>query len=220
MPREDYEKFLEVASDYLPPHIFLQNLDSEKEYLTGFAKLRNTNTTFIETTVKEFNINHGVYIDIFPLDGYPSSKVKIHSLEFFKKLYNFRISSELYSVEKRSFVKRCLSVLIKLIYPNTKKVAFKKDNLFKKYNYYDCDYIVNHNGAWGHKEIVKRKVFDNGCVKKFENLDIVVPSDYDSYLKSLYGDYMTPPPKEKQISHHDTVVIDLDKTFREYNKQG
>ena len=29
------------------------------------------------------------------------------------------------------------------------------------------------------------------------------PAEYHMVLKHLYGDYMTPPPIEKQVTHHD-----------------
>ena len=60
----------------LKSEYFLQNYKTDKEYTQAFAKIRNSETTFIESTVKELNINHGVYIDIFPLDGYnPKEKI-------------------------------------------------------------------------------------------------------------------------------------------------
>lgn len=37
---------------------------------------------------------------------------------------------------------------------------------------------------------------------KFEDTTIKVPSNVDEYLKRIYGDYMTPPPKEQQLPDH------------------
>ena len=36
----------------------------------------------------------------------------------------------------------------------------------------------------------------------FESKNFMVFSDYETYLKSLYGDYMKLPPIEKQVAHH------------------
>jgi len=69
MPREDFERFSAIAKEQLPEHLFFQTNTSDPEYINVFAKLRNSNTTYIETSAKNLNINHGVYIDIFPLDG-------------------------------------------------------------------------------------------------------------------------------------------------------
>ena len=43
--------------------------------------------------------------------------------------------------------------------------------------------------------------FGNICVKCLAN--------YHEYLTALYGDYMTPPPLEKQISHHSHYYLNL-----------
>ena len=74
MPRKDYEIFIQKAQDLLPEHYFVQTLYSEPTIPYNFCKIRNSNTTFVEYSIKKLNINHGVYIDVFPLDGYPNDK--------------------------------------------------------------------------------------------------------------------------------------------------
>ena len=93
MPRPDYEKFLLVAQKELPEHIFLQTHNTDIEYPNCFAKLRNSDTTFIETSCKKLKINHGIYIDIFPLDGCCISPYwKYRLFSFKQRLYNSKIS--------------------------------------------------------------------------------------------------------------------------------
>ena len=36
----------------------------------------------------------------------------------------------------------------------------------------------------------------------FEKKKYPVPVGYDEYLKAIYNDYMTLPPKEKRVSNH------------------
>ena len=43
-----------------------------------------------------------------------------------------------------------------------------------------------------------------------------IPVGYDAYLSTAFGDYMTPPPADKQVPHHDAVIADMDKSYREY----
>ena len=33
-----------------------------------------------------------------------------------------------------------------------------------------------------------------------------IPVGYDAYLKTAFGDYMTPPPADKQVAHHDAII--------------
>ena len=47
----------------------------------------------------------------------------------------------------------------------------------------------------------------------------VMPSlsaGYDAYLSTAFGDYMTPPPADKQVPHHDAIIADMDKSYTEY----
>ena len=69
MPREDYRVFCEKAPLLLPEHLFLQTNESDRNYPNIFAKLRDSRTTYIEKGMAELDIHHGVYIDVFPLDG-------------------------------------------------------------------------------------------------------------------------------------------------------
>ena len=86
MPREDYEKFMKMQ-DELPSYCFIQNYKTDPHYIYNYGKLRDSRTTFIESYYKYHRINHGVWIDIFPLDGI-SSKMK-PSKKFAPKLYYF-----------------------------------------------------------------------------------------------------------------------------------
>ena len=81
LPRADYERFCDQAPDFLPEGIFLQNFRTDHAYPRIYSKLRNSSTTYIEKTTKHIKMNHGAFIDIFPLDGYPSSEKDIVCLK-------------------------------------------------------------------------------------------------------------------------------------------
>ena len=69
MPREDYEKFLTLQKEYEGTPYFIQCWKTDPHYIYGYAKLRDSSTTFIEDNYVNHRINHGVWIDIFPIDG-------------------------------------------------------------------------------------------------------------------------------------------------------
>ena len=81
--REDYEKFISKAPNLLREGLFLQNWHSEKYYLQVFSKLRDSNSTYIESSVSRFPINHGVFIT-------DSMEIlsKITNNEVYKKIIN------------------------------------------------------------------------------------------------------------------------------------
>lgn len=57
---------------------------------------------------------------------------------------------------------------------------------------------------------------------KFEDVYFNTYGDYKAYLSNMYGDYMTPPPKNERGGHADTlgdIIFDLNKDYSEYQKE-
>ena len=42
---------------------------------------------------------------------------------------------------------------------------------------------------------------------------------YDEYLTMVFGDYMTPPPADKQKPHHDVAYLDLNTPCEVYDRE-
>ena len=222
MPRSDYNKFLEIAQNELPENIFLQTYETDSEYPMNFAKLRNGNTTFIEKSTSKLKINHGIWIDIFPLDGISDNNLRQSLLLMKYSLYSYGISQVFYFEKKKTHIalKQIVKIIIKkatkIIYSDIKKTVKKREKLMQKYSYDDSKLIANYGGAWGKREIVPKEYFGNGVKGIFEGIEVMLPEDYDKYLTSLYGDYMTPPPPEKRVGHHYYTVLDIEKSYVEY----
>lgn len=213
MKREDYDIFIRKAQSLLPDYYFLQNNDTDKDYLNYFSKIRDSRTTFWESSCKSHDINHGVFIDVFPLDYYPVSNAFL-----FKRIKTFadmRISGW-YNVEqpKTGIGKSMVKLLGKIILP-TKRSAIKFRNIHYK-SVKSSTLVANLSGAWGAKEIFPKEYFDETIKIPFEGKKYSIPAKFDLILRQMYGDYMQLPPENKRISHHYTEVIDLEKSFMEY----
>ena len=76
-----------------------------------------------------------------------------------------------------------------------------------------CEYIANCSGAWHEKEIHRRSDYGNPTLCKFENTEIYIQENADAYLSGLYGNYMTLPPVEKRVTHHDYIYMDLEESY-------
>ena len=105
MLRDDYEKFINIAPQKLSNNFILQTWKTDEEYANAFAKIRMKNTLYIESSTNGNNMNHGIFIDVFPYDTYPNKKyqrfyqgimltfykrilkVKCNYLKFFIKMY-------------------------------------------------------------------------------------------------------------------------------------
>lgn len=213
--REDYERFLKCAPDLLPDGLFLQTYKSDENYCNIFAKLRNSNTTFIEKSCSKMDINHGVYIDIFPLDGYPKKKSRQTILELKKMFYKQRLSS---LFKNSSLLKKILKMPLRLITIMPQKTVCKYEKLISSFGTNDADVICNHGNWQGRLEYSPREQYGEGMWATFEGLKIRIPEKYDEYLTKKYGDWRADLPPEQQIGHHYAEVIDLERPYTYYIK--
>lgn len=216
MPRQDYEVFLEKGQELLPEHLFIQTIFTDPQYPHCFAKIRNNNTTFVESSMCNRKMNHGVYIDIFPLDYYPEDEKASRKLDRKKKYFNRRVACSFYFPEKETFKYKLVSFLMKVMFPSLNKVLRKRDALYKSAA--ESELLANHGGAWGKKEIVPKSWYGEGTELQFEGLTVIGPKEYDKWLTQVYGDYMQLPPEEKRVGHHYTELIDLERSYEIYIK--
>ena len=95
------------------------------------------------------------------------------------------------------------------------KYLKKTLKLAQSLEYDKCIYVANFYANRYAKEISEKRWFGEPLLMKFENTHVNVPQNYDAYLTSLYGDYMQPPPKDKQTSVHDYIYLNLEKGYKE-----
>ncbi len=203
MPRKDYDKLTEIFNKENKDFKIFTSFNN-KNYNLPFAKLCNVNTVLQEKSgvynKKDFYIN----IDIFPYDFLPEDKDV--RLKLFKKINFYRNALDVKNIKiskTRSFKRNFLLVLLKICvcFYNKHYLAQKIEKLisYQKEETSECACLV---GVYKEKEIMKKEVFKEVVPAKFENYEFYIPKDYNSYLSSLYGDYLKLPPKEKQVSHH------------------
>jgi len=228
MPRPDYDKFISLAKDVFTGDIFLQTYETDPYYTYCFAKLRNSNTTYVETYFKHSKINHGLWIDIFPLDSLSRKPTKK------RKFINYklrRVWLMIYLSYPRSAIKRIRGkfFLTDALYNgfmylnyfwNAKSIMSKHlEKVMTKIPYDEAYYITNYLGGTSTRKVFTKDLFGEGRLVKFEGIDVLVPAKVEEYLTILYGDYMQLPPEEKRVSKHKNAGCDLNKPYYEFNKR-
>ena len=73
----------------------------------------------------------------------------------------------------------------------------------KAYAAYPSDSVYEMMTPYGMKSLMPRVYFSSTKQLMFEDDTYSVPAEYEKVLEKLYGDYMTLPPKEKQVTHHN-----------------
>lgn len=75
MKREDYNKFLQIASQELREPYFLSWIHTDPHSPYYFAKVKKNNTLFVEEMFKDVPMHQGIFVDIFPFDRIPNNKL-------------------------------------------------------------------------------------------------------------------------------------------------
>ena len=216
MYREDYDRFCREAQALLPEHLFLQNFRTEPAFPQIFSKLRNSETTYIETTAAKLPINHGIFLDIFPLDGYPRGRAAGKLLELGKRLCGSILLS---AYELPEGGPRRLWRLLKL-HRRTRTVAGILDRLVRRYPVSGSELVCNHGNWQGVLDYAPVSWFGAGTEKEFEGLKVLVPVCFDEYLRRKYGDYEQDPPAGQQKGHHYCDVCDCRTSYRNHWNSG
>lgn len=188
---------------------FLQTNYTDSNYYMNFAKLRDSRTTFKEDSCSHWDINHGVYIDIFPLDYCPSKNNWMFRIQ--NMVLKLRILNEFNNKSKA--MKTVIAMRIaKVLCPSVILAVKRREQLFKSIN--SGKYIISHCGAWGKKEIIPSEWYKETVCLEFEGINVKAPKEYNKWLSQVYKNYMTLPPIEKRVAHHYLADFNMKKSFK------
>lgn len=216
MPRDDYEKFLNIAPKYLDENkFFLQTNKTEKLYFNGHAQIRNNDTTcllkcsLIDLKNKK---NCGVFVDIFPYD-YINNNFQIKRIKFLKSL-TISKCMEAYGKGLKKIIKKILFTLLCPTKKSIEKRIEKMNKIAMKSKHKDNVGLITFMPG-NQKNVWDAKWFDEVILHKFEDMEIFIPSSYDEVLKTEYGDYMQ-IPSDKGGNIHGECFFDLDNPYVKY----
>lgn len=215
MLRADYEKLKQLWID--TPTYSIQYTTKEKVTQNQFLTICDNTTTFIKTYQKDLDINHGLVLDVLPLDGCPQGWRRT-TQKLWALLYSLFIVGK--APENHGKVVYLLGKTILALVPlqawryRIWRLCEKK---MTQYHIEDCDYITELcSGPKAIQFEYPKSCFDHAVPMEFEGKMLNMPADYDTYLRIAFGDYMQLPPEEQRVCHHEYEFMDMDHSYREY----
>ena len=202
MPRGDYEKLCHLLKDN--SSLVYQDNGLPLPY----AKYVNRNI-FIDMKYQDSEASKYLWIDIFPLDGFPESEKDtlaiLNKMKLFRRLYAFIYANK---DQGRTFIRKTLKKYIIPIF----NFLFKK-HILKQF-YKDCTkypYTISKYvgavswGLYGIGEKVIKSELEKEVLVEFESHIFPTYGCWDTYLRGLYNNYMELPPIEKRVNHSFTA---------------
>ena len=204
MLRDDYEKLQNYLIAHPDERYEVMSYKNNVNYVYPFMKIQDNQTYLVEEDVR-IDSNMGIYVDIFPVDGYEDDQAfKDKMTKIIKKrqlsCYTFKGITNTKSVVNSMI--RYISVII-FYFTNTNKYVSQIDELAKSRKVEDyelVDYVVYKDM---NKPVWKREWLEQVEAGSFEGKEFMIPKHYHEILTSDYGNYMQLPPVEQQVSHHD-----------------
>lgn len=200
MPRSDYNRFLNKNRI---ENIFSMGTIENQSANIPFIKLFDPSTYIKQKYNKCVHMEH-LWIDIFPLDGLPESKVHLFFCYKISRLLRKMLTlSEANYTHGTSFIKIIGKIFL---YPVSRLVGAYRwaswlNQFSQRYGFDNSYYIGGLAWGYGPQERMIKTEFVPYVDVCFEGYYFHAPQCWNKYLTNLYGDYMKLPPKNKRLNH-------------------
>ncbi len=213
MLRSDFERFMQVASQELPAHLFLQHKGSEELYFSEVCKMRLQNSRrFYGNDQLPAQIHQGIALDIFPFDDVvPDTllgRLHMQLCSLLPPLFTLRYIGAAGKLWKNKqgilmkFTAFCAYQLIRL----PSKTSFQSFVHWLSTFYTrrgPCQHItclvsMPFSSRKRLPRIRQRADFTQTVMVTLRGKQFPAPHNYQQVLSNLYGDYMSPPPAAEQ----------------------
>lgn len=211
MPREDYDRIQEVLQKELPSYMFLQSTLTDEQYMNPHLKIRDSRTSGIDLRYvsKGYHFNHGIFIDIFPLDGCPDDESQlrrqIRKSVFWKRCELFTYGNN--HKTPKALLKHYYCRLVVALMGRARYYRLR-ERFFAKYDIASCGRLVASAATFGYdtRYAWPVELFDGETIElPFEYLTVSVPKQYEKILSITYGDWHT---LVRGDSMHGELILD------------
>lgn len=212
MPRNDYEKFLKTFGEAYVGKYKVGSLYTDKEWIRQYSKVWDLRTRLKDKDRND--MERGVSVDIFPIDGMPTStKAQRFCYKRAKFLFYLHLQFSRVGYTEHEKLKVIKAVLRKC--PGkwgARKTSILLDKLAKKYDFDSSRYVAVILAChYWEKETLSRKDAMYAVNIPFEGKMFPVLNGYDQYLRNLYGNYMVcsrdhAEDQEKVMSKWELII--------------
>lgn len=230
MLRCNYNRFIEACKIDLSPLFFLQTHESDPAYVKSMIRLCVNDTKYVFRGMEHVEMHQGIFVDIFPIDQAPKQKL-LQLYQYILILWwkpATLLKCNYISIPSQGLFKMlCYMVyLLPFVTINDEKMYQKMDSILQKYNVVSSPYLLSGYGIQlvsyvNGMKFTKSETYSRNCYEKhyftdlinmeFEGHFVSCPRRYHEILSKIYGDYMTPPPIDKQKPLDSIVCLEFNK---------
>lgn len=213
MPRPDYEKFKKIAAEELPPHLRFWDYKDEPKFIYLFGKVQDTRAEKVKELEKKvgFVLSNGLFMDIFPIDGYPESKVETVVTKLItgiaKCILRFRcmgFREQTKNGKKVWFAGLFFTLLMPWM--NQKRCLGWCERRLTRHGFDESAFNGRTCSTTNlfRRAPLKREAWGHPTPHEFHDIQVMLPEDADAHLRNEYfkWDYMELPPESARHPTH------------------
>lgn len=203
MPREDYDRFREIANEQFEKGCYLYNNVDYNDCWFSLMKVMKKDTVFVRHPYR-FGEEDGqrVFIDVWPLDNVCGPEEKtVKRLKKRKSILTrlLRLKIKARTNGELSNKQKVRAVLLKLVSEKT-LIKLREKNV-TRWKDKETDYWLS-GGIYNYiKETMPKDWYEPAVELEFEGHMYKFPGQWDKVLQHFYGNYMALPPKNKRFTH-------------------
>ena len=208
MPRPDYEKFAKIAPEELPSGYAWLDRFNCAEYDNPFGKVIVTDKEVVERVAKDsgLSIGQGIFVDVFPLDGFPDTRVGVLLRRTQNILMEMGFKMALGGNTWKAKIARVLGRFLcpgKYRVDSQRRLSDLYDERAKTIPFGSTGMCVSIGAAHYYDDKpFPFKFFGVPRRVPFDDTTMPVHEDVNGYLTCIFGDYMKLPPEDKRIGRH------------------
>lgn len=211
MTPDNYEKFRDlfmIKGD--KGNYYLQELGAAGGKVIT-AKVRLNQSTYIEDAIKDWDIHHGVYVDIFILHKCPDKAISRKWQYFWAKYLIVKGLANKRLGERNGLTNlmiRCFKLL-----PKRFLLSYGLKQVYR-YRGQKTEYLCNFLGkALMKNGMYKASYFSTVKRHQFETIELNVAGKVEDFLKDRFGDYMIIPDIKRIRYEQHALEWDVERPF-------
>lgn len=213
MPRPDYEKFMAIANKELPSRLRFWNYEDEPGFIFLFGKVQCVDKEAVIALEEKLGhrLSNGLFIDVFPIDGYPESKFEKFWVRALTTVAKSAVRFRCMRFRDQSrkgritwLVGLCLFVVFPFV---TQRMWLRMCDRCLKRNPFDGSPFTGRTCSRHNLFARAPQAYASWGVPtphEFHDTEIMLPQDVDAHLRNEFfrWDYMQlPPEKDRHPSH-------------------
>lgn len=213
--RPEYERFLKEAPALLPKELFLQNARTDPAFPQLYSKIRKNGTSFVEDRAAHLPIHHGIYIDLFPLDGMPENKLSVWLNKQRLRICKLHLVCAYGKggSRKEQLIHRFGRMLG--WHRHTDRIILRTEKAIAAYDPAVCTLWCCHGNWRVSRDCVPKTQYGEGKSVCFEGVLMRVPTRYEDYLTQRYGNWRSDLPAHEKHGRQAVIDTHSDRLWRD-----